>query len=86
MLERAQCSRTQLPVRVGYAVTVYKSQGMTRDKIVLRLPSRKGFALGPSYVAISRVKKLSGLLFETGFDYERFGHVVNDRMKNRDID
>jgi ATP-dependent DNA helicase PIF1 len=86
LLNEVECSRTQFPVRVGYAVTVYKSQGMTRDKIVLRLPSRKDFALGLSYVAISRVKKLSGLLFETGFDYERFGHVINDRMKDRDID
>jgi ATP-dependent DNA helicase PIF1 len=83
LLGKAECSRTQFPVRLGYAVTVYKSQGMTLDKIVIRLPSKKDFALGLSYVAISRVKKLSGLLFETGFDYERFCHAMNDKMIER---
>jgi ATP-dependent exoDNAse (exonuclease V) alpha subunit len=73
-------------VRLGYAVTVYKSHGMTLDKIVIRLPSKKDFALGLSYVAISRVKKLSGLLFETGFDYERFCHAMSDKMRDREID
>jgi hypothetical protein len=24
--------------------------------------------------------------FETGFDYQRFGHAINDRMRDRDID
>ena len=86
LLGKAECSRTQFPVRLGYAVTVYKSQGMTLDKIVIRLPSKKDFALGLSYVAISRVKKLSGLLFETGFDYERFCHAMSDKMRDREID
>ena len=44
---------------------------MTLDRAVLDL-SKSDFAVGQTYVAISRVKKLTGLLFETPFDFERF--------------
>ena len=41
------------------------------DCAVLDL-SKPEFAAGQTYVAISRVKKLGGLLFETPFDFECF--------------
>ena len=44
---------------------------MTLDCVVLDL-SKPEFAAGQIYVAISRVKKLGGLLFETPFNFERF--------------
>ncbi|EED13562.1 conserved hypothetical protein [Talaromyces stipitatus ATCC 10500] len=65
------CSRTQFPIIVAYAMTVHKAQGITVDQAVLNITNRD-FALGLTYVALSRVKKLSGVLFEEGFDYERF--------------
>lgn len=66
-----QCTRTQFPVAAAYATTVHKSQGLTLDRAVLNI-SEKGFSPGLSYVVVSRVKKLSGIMFEETFDFERF--------------
>ncbi|EED14664.1 conserved hypothetical protein [Talaromyces stipitatus ATCC 10500] len=71
MISNINCSRTQFPITVAYAMTVHKAQGITIGRAVLNITD-PDFQLGLTYVALSRVKRLSGLLFEESFDYDRF--------------
>lgn len=77
--------RSQFPVRLAYAITIHKAQGMTVPKVVLNLNHGRR-DLGLFYVAASRVRRLEDLMFEETFDYERVNSNETNLAVMRRID
>jgi ATP-dependent exoDNAse (exonuclease V) alpha subunit len=74
-----QAEIAQLPLRLAWAITVHKSQGMTLDSVEVDLS--KSFAPGMGYVALSRVRSLTGLYLR-GMNQRAL--LVDDRIQEHD--
>lgn len=61
----------QIPLKLAWAVTIHKSQGLTFENVTIDL-GRGAFANGQTYVALSRCKSIEGLR-------------LNDTIKRKDI-
>ena len=70
-------SFTQIPLRLAWAVTIHKSQGLTFDKLIV--DAQQAFAHGQVYVALSRCTSLEGLVLKTRISSQA---LINDGIVN----
>ena len=60
---------TQYPLRLAYAMTIHKAQGLTLDAAYLDI--RAAREPGQAYVAVSRVRTLAGLHFKDYYIFRK---------------
>ncbi len=65
----------QFPLRLAWAITIHKSQGLTFDRVVIDL--KKTFAAGQVYVALSRCKTFQNLVL---ISIPRKGYSVDEKV------
>ena len=78
-----QCSRLQIPLKLAWAMTIHKAQGLTLDKVVINV-GKNEFCSGLTYVACSLVRHLRDLLFTAPFPYSRLSSLSkSQRLQER---
>lgn len=78
-MEKIVCgSIYQFPIRLGYAITSHKSQGMTLDSVYLDMG--RAFEAGQVYTAMSRCKSLDGLYLKQVPDDNSI--VLSDKVQD----
>ena len=83
--DKKRASISQVPLRLAWAITVHKSQGMTLD--AARIDLRKAFVPGMGYVALSRVRDIDNLYLtginRTALQMSDEAYAIDERLKMR---
>lgn len=76
------------PIKLAWATTIHKSQGLTFNKMVLDLRNSGMFANGQLYVALSRLRSLDGLYLTRPIQYRdvKVDMKVLDFIKDNELD
>ncbi|HEX7869589.1 MAG TPA: AAA family ATPase, partial [Chryseobacterium sp.] len=80
----------QFPIKLAWAVTIHKSQGLTFDKVII--DAGKSFTAGQVYVALSRCRTLEGIVLkskitpEVIFKYNRILKFQGETQANDNVE
>lgn len=75
IIEVLEGTFTQYPVKLAWAITIHKSQGLTFDKVILDVSS--SFSHGQTYVALSRCRTLEGIVLSNPI---RPSAIISDKV------
>lgn len=75
IIEETEGTFTQYPLKLAWAITVHKSQGLTFDKAIIDVSS--AFTHGQTYVALSRCRTLEGMILSAPITSEA---VISDKV------
>ena len=71
-------SFSQIPLRLAWAITIHKSQGLTFEKAII--DAETSFAHGQTYVALSRCTSLEGIVLKTQI---KDSSIINDNRVSK---
>ncbi len=77
-------SFVQYPLKLAWAITIHKSQGLTFERAII--DARSAFAHGQVYVALSRCKTMEGLVLSTPISYQSIKSDSTVSQFNRNVE